>query len=111
MEDELARLIEQILEGADARFLANMPLYPDGAISTHNTNKWMNWSESVLNGCLANSCSNVLDWNLVIGLRDECVKSSQWLKVMNILELVAKVVRKVRGKNAVDSDSGDDPVW
>ena len=80
----------------------------------------MNWLESLLNGCLAKSCSNVLDWNLVIGLRDECVesskaplplKSSRWLKVMNILELVAKVVRKVRGKNAVDSDSGDDPVW
>ena len=107
MEDELARLIEQILEGADARFLAHMPLYPDGAMSTHNTNKWMNWLESVLNGCLASKCSNVLDWDLVIGLRDGCVESSRWLKVMNILELMAKAVRKVRGKNAVDPDSGE----
>ena len=85
-----------------------MPLYPDGAINTLNTNKWMNWLESVLNGWLAHSCSNVLDRSLVHGLRDECVKSSQWLEVKNILELVAKVVRKVRGNTANDcSDSGD----
>ena len=93
MEEEFARLIKQLLEGADARFLANMPLYPDGAISTHNTNKWMNWMESVLNGCLARSCSNALDWNLVISLCDGCVESSRWLKVMDILELMAKAAR------------------
>ena len=49
----------------------------------------MNWLESVLNGCLARSCSNALDWDLVIGLRDGCVESSRWLKVMDILELMA----------------------
>ena len=76
MEDELASLIEQILEGADARFLSHIPHYPDGAMNTLNTNKWMNWLESVLNGCLARSCSNALDWNLVISLRDGCVESS-----------------------------------
>ena len=111
MEDELARLIEQILEGADARFLSNMPLYPDGAINTLNTNKWMNWLESVLNGWLAYNCGNFQDRSLVHDLRNECVRSSEWLEVMNILELVAKVVRKVRGNAAIDSDSGDDPVW
>ena len=67
--------------------------------------------ESVLNGCLARKCSNVLDWDLVTGLRDGCVEGSRWLRVMDILELMAKAVRKVRGKNAVDPDSGDDPVW
>ena len=69
------------------------------------------WSPNYLLHDLRRPRSNVLDWNLVIGLRDECVESSRWLKVMNILELVAKVVRKVRGKHAVDSDSCDDPVW
>ena len=29
MEDELARIIERILDGANARFLGNMPPYPD----------------------------------------------------------------------------------
>ena len=71
----------------------------------------MNWLESVLNGCLARSCSNALDWNLVISLRDGCVEGSRWMKIMDILELMAKAVRKVRNKNAVDPDSGDDPVW
>ena len=111
MEDELARIIERILERADARFLSNMPPYPDGATNTLNTNKWMNWLESVLNGCLERSCSNFNDRSLVLDLRSECVKSSEWLEVMNILELVAKVVRKVRGNTAIDSDSGDDPEW
>ena len=30
---------------------------------------------------------------------------------MDILELMAKAVRNIRGENAVDPDSGDDPVW
>ena len=71
----------------------------------------MHWLESVLNGYLEHSCSNFNDRSLVHDLRNECVKSSEWLEVMNILELVAKVVRKVRGNNAIDSDSGDDPEW
>ena len=47
VEDELARLIERILDGAGARFLSQMPSFPDGARHTLNTNKWMNWLESV----------------------------------------------------------------
>ena len=112
MEDELARIIERILERANARFLGNMPAYPDGSISTLNTNKWMNWLNHLLDGHLERHCGlNYNDKSMVNALCDECVKSSAWLDVMNILELVAKAVRKIRGKNAVDSDSGDDPVW
>ena len=96
MEDELARIIERILERADARFLANMPPYPDGSINTLNTNKWMNWLHHLLDGHLERHCGlNYNDKSLVNDLYDECVKSSAWLDVMNILELVAKVVRKV----------------
>ena len=109
MEDELARIIKRILERADARFLANMPPYPDGSINTLNTNKWMNWLHHLLDGHLERHCGiNYNDKSLVNDLYDECVKSSAWLDVMNILELVAKVVRKVRGNTANDcSDSGD----
>ena len=106
MEDELARIIERILERANARFLGNMPAYPDGSISTLNTNKWMNWLNHLLDGHLERHCGlNYNDKSMVNALCDECVKSSVWLDVMNILELVAKAVRKVRGKNAVDFDS------
>ena len=80
-------------------------------MNTLNTNKWMNWLESVLNGYLASKCSNALDRNVVNGLRNECVEGSRWLRSMDIIELMARTVRKVRSKNAVDSDSGDDPVW
>ena len=70
----------------------------------------MNWLESMLDGHLERNCrTNYDDRSLVNDLRNECVKSSAWLDVMNILELVAKVVRKVRGNVANDSDSGDDP--
>ena len=83
----------------------------DGAINTHNTNKWINWLEHLLNGYLEHNCgTNSDDRSLVNDLHNECVKSSAWLDVMTILELVANVVRKVRGNAANDcSDSGDDP--
>ena len=87
-------------------FLWNMPLSPDGAINTLNTNKWMNWLESVLNGHLAGKCSNALDRNVVNGLRNECVEGGRWLRIMDIVELMARTVRKVRNKNPVDSDPG-----
>ena len=106
MEDELARIIERILDGANARFLGNMPPYPDGSISAINTNKWMNWLNHLLDGHLERHCGrNYKDKSLVNALCDECVKSGTWLDVMNILGLVAKAVRKVRAKNAVDFDS------
>ena len=111
MEDELARLIELILDGASARFLSQMPSFPDGSMSTLNTNKWMNWLESVLNGHLADRCNNALDRNVVNDLRNECVEGGHWLRIMDIVELLARTVRKVRNKNPVDSDPGYDPTW
>ena len=114
MEDELARIIERILERANARFLSNMPSYPDGAINTLNTNKWMHWLEHLLNGHLQHHCSNSNDKSLANDLHDECVKSSAWSDVMNILELVAKVVRKVRANTyntANHCSDSDDPEW
>ena len=111
MEDELARLIEQILDGASARFLSQMPSFPDGAMNTLNTNKWMNWLESVLTGYLISRCNNAHDRNVVNDLRNECVEGSRWLRIMDIVELMARTVRKVRSKNPVDSDPGYDPTW
>ena len=65
-----------------------------------------------VDGHLECNCgTNYDDRSLVNYLRNECVKSSAWLEVVDILELVAKVVRKVRGNVANDSDSGDDPEW
>ena len=108
-EDELARLIELILDGASARFLSQIPSFPDEARHTLNTNKWMNWLEGVLNGCLANKCTNALDRNAVNGLRNECIEGGRWLRIMDIIELLARTVRKVRNKNPVDSDPGYNP--
>ena len=63
---------------------------------------------SLLDGRLARNCgSNYNDKDVVTALYDACVQSSAWLDVMNILAHVAMVVRKVRGKTAQDSDSGD----
>ena len=89
--------------------LGNMPPCPDGSINTLNTNQWMNWLNHLLDGHLERHCGvNYNDKSIVTALYDACVKSSAWLDVMNILELVAKVVRKVRGNTAKDcSDSGD----
>ena len=115
MEDELTRIIERILEGANARFLGNMPPYPDGSITPlWPTQSWMRWLNHLLDGHLERNCgSNYKDKGLVNALCDECVKSSTWLHVMHILELVSKAVRKVRAKNAVDfdSDPGYNPTW
>ena len=111
MEDELGRLIEQILDGASARFLSQMPSFPDGAMNTLNTDKWMNWLESVLTGYLISRCSNAHDRNVVNDLRNECIEGSRWLRIMDIVELMARTVRKVRNKNPVDSDPGYDPTW
>ena len=72
----------------------------------------LNWLNHLLDGHLERHCGrNYNDKSMVNALCNECVKSSAWLDVMNILELVAKAVRKVRGKNAVDPDSGDEPVY
>ena len=111
MEDELARLLEKILDGASARFLSHLPSFPDGAMSTLNAGKWMNWLESVLNGHLANKCNNELDRSVVNDLRNECAEGGHWLRITDIVELLARTVRKVRNKNPVDSDPGYDPTW
>ena len=114
-EDELTRIIERILEGANARFLGNMPPYPDGSITQlWPTQSWMRWLNHLLDGHLERNCGrNYKDKCLVNALCDECVKSGTWLHVMHILELVSKAVRKVRAKNAVDfdSDPGYNPTW
>ena len=111
MEDELARLLEKILDGASARFLSQLPSFPDGAMSTLNAGKWMNWLESVLNGHLANMCRNELDRSVVNDLRNGCAEGGHWLRITDIVELLARTVRKVRNKNPVDSDPGYDPTW
>ena len=95
-EDELVRIIERILEGADARFLSNMPPYPGGSISAANMGKWMRWLNHLLGGHLEHNCGrNYRDKALVNALCDECVRGGAWLRVMHILGLVSKAVRKV----------------
>ena len=110
MEDELTRIIVRILEGADARFLNNMPT------QTNRLRKqsWMRWFIHLLDGQLERRCgANYKDKCLVNALCDECVQSGAWMHVMHILDLVSKAVRKVRTKNAVDfdSDPGYNPTW
>ena len=75
----------------------------------------MNWLQHLLDGHLGHHCgTNYNDKSLVNDLHDEYVKSSAWLDVMNILELVAKVVRKVRANTyntANHCSDSDDPEW
>ena len=67
--------------------------------------------KSVLNGYLISRCNNPLDRDTVMSLRNGCVEGNRWLRIMDIVELMAKTVRKVRNKNPVDSDPDYDPTW
>ena len=94
MEDELARMLERILERAGPRFLSHMPLLlpncVDESAKAANKNKWMNWLRTLLAGdsrpignCGSNYSYN--DKNVVNAMFDACVQSCAWLDVTNIL--------------------------